>query len=192
MSQIGEIKYGGEIGKKPFNALFIWVACETCGRERWVHLVRGKAAYSRCAVCRNHLFVDRLAGKRGDEHPHWKGGRFRSKDGYIRIGLQPNDPLYPMANKKGYVLEHRLLVARRENRCLEFWEVVHHINGIRDDNRLGNLKLLPSREAHLPSIQWQRALHRQDKHIAELEKRITLLEAENIILRGSNALSPKG
>lgn len=77
-----------------------------------------------------------------ERHGNWRGGRSQIKaTGYVLVRIFPEDPLYCMANKSGYVMEHRLIVARWLGRPLMEWETVHHINGDKTDNRLENLQL---------------------------------------------------
>ena len=65
------------------------------------------------------------------------GDRSRTDDGYVYLYL----PESPMANVRGQVFEHRAVVAERLGRPLLSTESVHHINGIKDDNRPDNLEL---------------------------------------------------
>jgi HNH endonuclease len=46
-----------------------------------------------------------------------------------------------MATTRGYILEHRLVMARKLGRPLSRHETVHHINGDTLDNEPGNLQL---------------------------------------------------
>lgn len=81
----------------------------------------------------------------GSKHHRWKGGRYRTRFGYIHIRY----PGHPRAEHHGYVAEHRLTMEAHIGRYLEPYEVVHHINGIRDDNRIENLKLFPNHSEHI-------------------------------------------
>lgn len=169
MPKLGEIKKASEIGhyKGSNNGnKFIWHACVDCGKERWVNLLKGKPENQRCRHC-------------SQRQRCWKGGRRSGV--YIQIRLQPDDFFYTMATKEGYVAEHRLVMAKYLNRCLLPWEVVHHKNGIKTDNRLENLEFLSDKRFHLVDLNTK-------GYIKNLEKRITLLEAEVTMLRTQSAI----
>lgn len=67
----------------------------------------------------------------------WNGGR-KKHQGYWMI-WKPN---HPLAQKNGYIAEHRLVMEKKIGRYLKRKELVHHINEKRDDNRIENLKLI--------------------------------------------------
>ena len=73
-------------------------------------------------------------GKPGSENSNWKGGAML-KAGY-RLVMCPD---HPLANKGGYVREHILVVEHAMGKRLRRGAVVHHVNGIKNDNRPGNL-----------------------------------------------------
>lgn len=72
---------------------------------------------------------------------NWKTGRRVNENGYILIRLERDDVFYNMVNSSGCVFEHRYEMAKYLGRPLLKSENVHHINGIRDDNRIENLEL---------------------------------------------------
>ena len=76
--------------------------------------------------------------KKGNKQT-WKGGEVW-QNGYILV-YQPDHP-YHNSQGKGYVRRARLVMEKCLGRYLEKSEVIHHINGIRDDDRIENLIIL--------------------------------------------------
>lgn len=80
---------------------------------------------------------------RANNNPNWKGGRRYTKNEYIEIF---NDT-HPFRNiKRNTIYEHRLVMEKHLGRLLKPTEHVHHINGIKTDNRIENLMLLSASE----------------------------------------------
>jgi len=79
----------------------------------------------------------------GPTHYNWRGGRILDKGGYVLVRCED----HPSGRR--YVREHRLVMERALGRCLAPGEVVHHENGVRDDNRLENLRLFAQNSDHL-------------------------------------------
>lgn len=74
--------------------------------------------------------------KKGPDSHNWKGGRLKDDKGYIRIWK----PEHPRADSKGYVKEHIVIFEEAYNCCALKWADIHHINGIKDDNKPENLE----------------------------------------------------
>lgn len=79
-------------------------------------------------------------------------------DGYISLYY----PKHPNSAKDGYVLEHRYIMEQHLGRGLRDNEVVHHINGKKNDNRIENMVVMtPS--AHMSYHSAQRHNGRRRK-----------------------------
>ena len=79
----------------------------------------------------------------GDKSPSWRGGTYKAR-GYVMIYM----PDHPSSDSHGYIRRSRLVMEKQIERYLRPEEVVHHINGIKDDDRPENLKLFPSQSEH--------------------------------------------
>ena len=80
---------------------------------------------------------DRTGSAKWQERKMKPGHRQRNGEGYMYV-FQPDSV---MANNKGFVLEHRMVLATHLGRPLLPDESVHHVNGVKDDNRVENLEL---------------------------------------------------
>jgi len=117
--------------------------CEKCKKHFWVwpsRIKRGRSKY--CSrKCQNEIFAKKC---HGETHPRWKGGVKTQTDGYVAVYC-PNHPYKQSENR---VREHHLVMEKHLGRYLKQKEVVHHINGIRNDNGISNLMLFNSRSEH--------------------------------------------
>lgn len=80
----------------------------------------------------------------GNKNPKWNGGVKKRNDGYTYVLAKQ----HPFASKDGYIMEHRLVMEKHIGRYLKASEVVHHINGIRNDNRVENLQIFSDVGSH--------------------------------------------
>lgn len=144
---------GRETGHSSYCNRYIWHGCIRCGKERWVIVLRSQPKALICRKCHD------LRRKR-ESHPNWKGGKTITS-GYVAVRLHPDDyPFSPMAQKSGYVMEHRLVMARHIGRPLMESEIIHHKDGNKQNNAINNLKLtfrgshyLETRQSHKASYE---------------------------------------
>jgi hypothetical protein len=71
---------------------------------------------------------------KGENSPNWVGGKSIARNGYVRV--------FTPTEKCGFRYEHRIVIEKSIGRRLNKGEQIHHINGIKHDNRLENLKLV--------------------------------------------------
>ena len=113
--------------------------CPQCGGRKQV-------GATLCQHCSHKKLV-------GAAHPGWKGGR-RYRKRYVQIWTP-----------QGYVLEHRQVWEQTHNKKVPENYVVHHLNGIPDDNRPENLVAV---SCH--NHEYQTLLKLAQKRIRELEQ----------------------
>jgi hypothetical protein len=134
----------------PIEDLRRWIEEDGLTHEA-VGLRLGCASQTIGKLCAKHGIRCQPRGpRRGPGHPSWKGGRQVDADGYILLWVRD----HPHARGRrrhggGYVLEHRLVMEATLGRYLDPAEVVHHLNGVNDDNRPENLEVFSSNSEHL-------------------------------------------
>ncbi len=92
--------------------------------------------------------------KKGKESPQWKGGKIKM-NGYVMI--------YNKNLKQKYEGEHRIVWEKHYGKLPKDF-VVHHLNGVRDDNRIENLSA------------FSKSKHPHNTFVNILKERIRFLE----------------
>lgn len=165
--------------------------CDFCGNEfkRYSCIIRSK--YQFCNIkCKSKW---EAINKKGENSPRWNGGKFKDNQGYILI----HKPEHPNSSKRDYVYEHCLIMEEFLGRYLKSGELVHHINGIKDDNRIENLQLNDRRE-HLKkfdklyeengNLKWKLALSEAEKELLKIKLKIKF-DYPNLDLLGVDKLA---
>lgn len=114
-------------------------------REKLSIAHKGQIAWNKGRIFRKGIFKHSEYSKKkialariGTGNGNWGGGRWKAKNGYVLVKSYN----HPYRRSQDYVLEHRLVMEQHLGRHLTCKEVVHHINGIKDDNRIKNLILM--------------------------------------------------
>jgi hypothetical protein len=107
----------------------------------------------------------KMGYQNGDNHPRYNGYRTYEVRGYVRV----YKPDHPRARKNGYIGEHVLVWEDTHHAILpEGWHI-HHLNGIKNDNRPENLVAM-SDNTH------RRVLSEKAHRIKLLEEKVRELE----------------
>jgi len=122
------------------------------------HRITPKLIYK---LCKKHgIQCQRTGPRSGPGHPNWKGGRIRNRSGYIEVYC-PDHPVVAQRNLKAkqnasgychpdnYYEEHRLVAEKQLGRVLFPNEVVHHIDGNKENNQPENLEVFQDNSEHL-------------------------------------------
>ena len=147
----GSIAFFSEPRKMIGTSACVKVLCGKCQQIRYCQFTpinRSLSGY--CRICTNREIAKAHTGP--NSH-YWKSGKSYDIDGYLylhREHLTPEEKILfsSMIDHRGYIFEHRVIMARHLCRALTEVEVVHHLNGIKDDNRLENLLLHDSNATH--------------------------------------------
>lgn len=133
------------------------IKCKYCRKEKYFpgwHLKRNTNHFCSRQCANNFNWLGKpqsleqhlkiKAKVRRENHGMWKGGRYLNQNGYVMI-LKPE---HPSSDINGYVREHRVVMEKKLGRFLKRFEVVHHIDHNKINNKITNLMLFSSQMEH--------------------------------------------
>ncbi len=131
---------GGKIGK----------ICGVCYSNFSVYPYRKNTAKCCSRECLNkspEMAAKNRILKVGSKNPAWKGGKIKDVYGYVLVRVnslseREQELARVMNTNRGYIKEHRIIMASKLGGPLEENEEVHHRNGMKDDNRIENLEIV--------------------------------------------------
>lgn len=113
--------------------------CIYCIKPVVQYVYRGRFKGYR-KTCKDHCD---FGMRKGPLNKQWKGGKTK-RQGYVYILDQEK---YHRGGMSRYTGEHTLVAQKKYRRKVGKDELVHHLNGIRDDNRPENLVII-KRKGH--------------------------------------------
>lgn len=161
----------------------IRVSCITCKTWRWINSCGlweyRKGKKGNCWECHRKWLAkkNQLLGV-GRRH-NFQGYVVRTLTSFTQeeSKLLKSMMRLPHNNLRGEILEHRAIMALYLKRPLNSKEIVHHINGIHDDNRIENLELVSDSKEHykhhMRIYKENQALHIK---IQQLEQQLSSLQ----------------
>lgn len=145
MAKLASKEFGRLIALEPTNRRInggvVWKCRCSCGNIAFVLSSRLTNGTTRSCGCITKDRVKEMGHKFiGPANPAWKDlpRRYIESDGYVRVFVPG----------RGRVREHRYIIEKEFGRKLTKGEIVHHLNGIRWDNRRENLKYFSNHRDH--------------------------------------------
>lgn len=114
--------------------------CRRCASQKSGKRRRGSSSWNKG-----------IANKRGIESPTWRGGKYIDYHGYVMVHVNPTDDGQVRRGWQAYKKEHIVIIENALKRSLKKDEIVHHIDGDKQNNHIENLYLtdrIGHREAH--------------------------------------------
>ena len=109
---------------------------------------------------------------KGKKNPRYNGYRtYEMRSGYVRV----YNPAHYRRGVNGYVFEHILVWEDTHNKRLPNNWVIHHLNGIKNDNRPVNLVALPDKKHRRLLSEKAKRIRFLELRILELEKALTTI-----------------